>query len=87
VAGDQLTLRTARKVLDAVRTKKAAEKRSVKWPVAKLAVECGPKKAAALKPALDDVFSAGCVDKSGFSLNESASDEAEPAVTVELGAA
>ncbi|KAF0125099.1 MAG: valS [Elusimicrobia bacterium] len=87
VTGDQLTLKTARKVLDAVRTKKAAEKRSVKWPVAKLAVECGPKKAAALKPALEDLFSAGCVDKAGFSLNESASDEGDPSVIVELGAA
>ncbi|HNT98903.1 MAG TPA: class I tRNA ligase family protein, partial [Elusimicrobiales bacterium] len=87
VEGDELTLKTARKVLDAVRTKKAGEKRSVKWPVAKLSVECGPKAASALKPALEDLFSAGCVDKAGFSLKDSASDEADPSVAVELGAA
>jgi hypothetical protein len=34
--------------------------------------------AAALKPALEDLFSAGCVDKAGFSLAEAASDEAAP---------
>ena len=86
-AGDREVFETARKVLEAVRTKKAAEKRSVKWPVAKLAVECGPKQAAALKLALEDVLLAGCVDKAGLTLKEAASDEAALSVTVELGAA
>lgn len=87
VAGDVHVMDSARKVLEAIRTKKAAEKRSVKWPVAKLVVECGPKRAAALKLALEDVLLAGCVDKAGFSLKEGGSDDADPVVTVELGAA
>ncbi|MDQ7773385.1 MAG: valine--tRNA ligase [Elusimicrobiales bacterium] len=87
VEGDALVLKAARAALDAIRTKKAGEKRSVKWPVARLAVECGPKQAAALQLALDDLFSAGCVDKAGFSLKETASDEAALAAVVELGAA
>ncbi len=86
-AGDKLVLETARKVLEAVRTKKAAEKRSVKWPVARLSVECGPKQAAALKLALEDVLLAGCVDKAGMTLKETQSDEASLSVNVELGAA
>jgi len=87
VDGDPLVLETARKVLEAVRTKKASEKRSVKWPVTKLAIECGPKRAAALRLALEDVVLAGCVDKAGLALKEAGSDDADPAVTVELGAA
>lgn len=87
VSGDLHVMDSARKVLEAIRTKKAAEKRSVKWPVSKLAVECGPKRAAALKLALADVLLAGCVDKAGFSLNENGSDDADPVVAVELGAA
>lgn len=86
-AGDKLVVETARKVLEAIRTKKASEKRSVKWPVAKLTVECGPKQAAALKLALEDVLLAGCVDKAGVTLKETASDDADPVVAVELGAA
>ena len=87
VAGDAHVMDSARKVLEAVRTKKAAEKRSVKWPVAKLSVECGPKRSAALKLALEDVLLAGCVDKAGFSMRETGSDDADPVVVVELGAA
>jgi len=86
-AGDPLLLETIRKVLEAVRTKKAAEKRSVKWPVSKLAVECGPKQAAALKLALEDLLLAGCVDRAGLSISETGSDDKVPSVTVELGAA
>ncbi len=85
--GDKLVLEITRKVLEAVRTRKAAEKRSVKWPVAKLTVECGPKQAAALKLALEDLLLAGCVDKAGVSVKETGSDDKDPAVTVELGAA
>ena len=87
VSGDVHVMDSARKVLEAIRTKKAAEKRSVKWPVAKLVVECGPKRAAALKLALEDVLLAGCVDKAGFSLKETGAEDADPVVTVELGAA
>ncbi len=87
VKGDVKVLEAARKVLEAIRTKKAAEKRSVKWPVSKLAVECGPQRAAALKLALEDVLLAGCVDKAGFSLKETGADDADPVVVVELGAA
>jgi valyl-tRNA synthetase len=84
--GDKRVMDITRKVLEAVRTKKAAEKRSVKWPVAKLAVECGPKQAAALKLALEDLLLAGCVDKAGVAIAETGSDDKDPAVTVELGA-
>jgi hypothetical protein len=55
--------------------------------VAKLTVECGPKQAAALKLALEDLLLAGCVDKAGVSVKETGSDDKDPAVTVELGAA
>jgi valyl-tRNA synthetase len=85
--GDKRVMDITRKVLEAVRTKKAAEKRSVKWPVAKLAVECGPAQAAALKLALEDLLLAGCVAKAGVSIAATGSDEKDPAVTVELGAA
>lgn len=87
VDGDLLVLGTARKVLEAVRTKKAAEKRSVKWPVAKLAVTCGPKQAAALKLALEDLLAAGAVDRAGFTLAETGADDKDPQAVVELGAA
>jgi valyl-tRNA synthetase len=86
VTGDQQVLDAARKVLEAIRTKKAAEKRSVKWPVTKLTVDCGPSQAAALKLALEDVLLAGCVDKAGFTLTANGADDKEPAVGVELGA-
>jgi valyl-tRNA synthetase len=86
-AGDPLLLETTRKVLEAVRTKKAAEKRSVKWPVAKLSVECGPRQAAALKLALEDLLLAGCADRAGVSIKDTGSDDKEPLVIVELGAA
>ena len=84
-AGEPRVLETVRKVLEAVRTRKAAEKRSVKWPVAKLAVECGPAQAAALKLALEDLLAAGAVAPAGFTLAETGSDDKDPAVTVELG--
>jgi valyl-tRNA synthetase len=87
VSGDLQVLDAARKVLEAVRTKKAAEKRSVKWPVAKLTVSCGPAQAAALKLALEDVLLAGCVDKAGFILTADGADGQDPVVGVELGAA
>jgi len=86
VSGDPLVLDITRKVLEAVRTKKAAEKRSVKWPVSKLAVECGPKQAAALKLALDDLLAAGSVDRAGLTIKDTGSDDKDPSVTVELGA-
>jgi len=85
--GDKRVLEITRKVLEAVRTKKAAEKRSVKWPVARLAVACGHAQAAALKLALEDLLLAGCVDRAGLSITETGSDDKDPAVTVELGAA
>ncbi|MEI7527751.1 MAG: valine--tRNA ligase [Elusimicrobiota bacterium] len=85
--GDLKVLAVTRKVLEAVRTKKAAEKRSVKWPVAKLAVQCGPAQAAALKLALEDLLLAGCVDRAGLTIEGTGSDDKDPAVTVELGAA
>jgi valyl-tRNA synthetase len=86
-AGDSRVLEITRKVLEAVRTKKAAEKRSVKWPVIKLAVECGPAQAAALKLSLDDLIAAGNVDRAGVSVTETGSDDKDPSVTLELGAA
>ena len=85
VDGDPLVLSAVRKVLEAVRTRKAAEKRSVKWPVAKLAVECGPKQAAALKLALSDLLAAGAVAPAGFTLAETGGDDKDPVVAVELG--
>ena len=87
VDGDPLALDTVRKALEAVRTKKAAEKRSVKWPVARLAVTCGPKQAAALRLALEDLLAAGAVDKAGFSLAETGSDDKVLQAVVELGTA
>ncbi len=86
VSGDIMVMETARTVLESIRTKKAAEKRSVKWPVTRLTVECGPKRAAALELALDDVLLAGCVDKAGVSINGTGPEEV-CAVTAELGAA
>ncbi|MDT8286129.1 MAG: valine--tRNA ligase [Elusimicrobiales bacterium] len=86
VEGDTLTFVDARLILDAIRTRKAAEKRSVKWPVAKLHVECGPRRAAALKVVLDDILAAGCVDKSGVTLVDTKPEDVS-AVSVELGAA
>ena len=86
-AGDQRVLEVTRKVLEALRTHKAAQKRSVKWPVAKLAIECGPMQAAALNLALDDLIAAGNVDRAGLSLRETGADDKDPAVVVELGAA
>lgn len=86
VEGEPAVFATARFVLDSIRTQKAAEKRSVKWPVAKLAVECGPKTAAELRLVLDDVVSAGCVDKAGVSITENKSEEVKTS-QVTLGAA
>ncbi|MDO8804419.1 MAG: valine--tRNA ligase [Elusimicrobiota bacterium] len=85
VTGDPLVLEVVRKVLEAVRTRKAAEKRSVKWPVSKLAVECGPKQAAALELGLDELLAAGNVDKAGFAVMVTGSDDKDPSVSVELG--
>ncbi|PIU20640.1 MAG: valine--tRNA ligase [Elusimicrobia bacterium CG08_land_8_20_14_0_20_59_10] len=86
-AGDQRVLEVTRKVLEAVRTHKAAEKRSVKWPVAKLTVECGHLQAAALKLSLDDLIAAGNVDRAGLSVQETGADDKDPVVVVELGSA
>jgi len=86
VRGDVAVMEAARTVLESIRTRKAAEKRSVKWPVTKLSVECGPKRAAALKLALEDVLLAGCVDKAGVSIKETASEDVST-VELELGAA
>ncbi|HOI41998.1 MAG TPA: valine--tRNA ligase [Elusimicrobiales bacterium] len=86
VNGDTRTFVDARTILDAIRTRKAAEKRSVKWPVSKLRVECGPQQAAALKMVMDDILAAGCVDKSGVELMDTKSENVI-GVSVELGAA
>ncbi len=86
-SGDPLVLEMTRKILEAVRAHKAAGKRSVKWPVIKLAVECGPKQAAALKLSLADLMAACNADRAGVSVAETGADDKDPAVTVELGAA
>ncbi|MFA7009458.1 MAG: valine--tRNA ligase, partial [Elusimicrobiales bacterium] len=85
--GDPLVLAITRKVLEAARTKKAAEKRSVKWPVTKLTVECGPRQAAALRLALDDLIAAANVGRAGLTVAATGADDKDPLTTVELSAA
>ena len=86
-AGEARVLVMARKVLDAVRTQKAAEKRSVKWPVAKITVECGSAQAAALRLTLPDILAAANADPAGVSIQGTGSDDKDPVVSAVLGAA
>ena len=84
--GDKDVYEAARKVLEAIRTQKASEKRSVKWPVPTLMVEASKKDIVALESALSDVLSAGCVDRVGLTI-KTAADDAVMAVEVTLGKA
>lgn len=61
---------TARKVLEAVRMKKASEKRSVKWPVETLNIEISKADITALESSLSDVLLAGCINRKGLSIKE-----------------
>lgn len=84
VSGNVKVFETARKVLEAVRTHKAAEKRSVKWPVAEVKIVCGPAQTADLKLAESDISKAAA-STAAFVFLPADSDDKDPSVTVKLG--
>lgn len=87
VAGDRTVFFAAKSALECVRTKKAAEKRSVKWPVVKLVLAFSPEYAKAFELAREDVLTAGCVDGAGLKTEEKSSGSDVELKEIELGAA
>lgn len=83
-AGDMNVYFTAKSVLEAVRTHKASQKRSVKWPVSALRVEAAKADIKSLEAALADVLIAGCIDRAGLAIVEK-EDGAELKTEVTLG--
>jgi valyl-tRNA synthetase len=80
-------IRLAKAVLDKVRTEKAAQKRSVKWPVQAVSVAGTASELSSLKRILDDLCAAANVPLAAFALNPCERAEVEPlAVRVELSA-
>ena len=84
-AGEVSVYLTAKKILEAVRAKKAAEKRSVKWPVSGLKIEASKADIKALEASLADVLLAGCIDRKGLAIAEK-DDDAEIKAEVFLAA-
>jgi valyl-tRNA synthetase len=66
-SGDIQVYTAAKKVLEAIRTEKAARKKSVKCPVASVKIACSAADLSALEKAKEDILSAGNVDRAGFS--------------------
>ena len=84
--GDIAVYETAKKVLESVRIQKAAQKRSVKWPVSALKVQADKATIKALEAALSDVLIAGCIDRKGLAITEK-DDGAELTAEAVLGEA
>jgi len=74
----------SKKVLEAVRTKKAAEKRSVKWPVESLTVTAPENEIRAIESALSDLLAAGCIGRSGLTLKHNENGAAEINTEIKL---
>ena len=85
-SGDINVYETAKKVLEAVRIQKAAQKRSVKWPVKTLKIEADKATIKALEASLSDVLIAGCIDRMGLAITEK-DDGAELKAEATLGEA
>jgi valyl-tRNA synthetase len=80
------TFEAAVEVMTKVRGAKTLAQKSLRWPVAKLAIT-GPEAArAALQPVLDDILRAGNVAAGGLELHDGAAPENERfAISVILG--
>jgi valyl-tRNA synthetase len=73
----------ARQVIDAIRTEKAAHKKTLKWPVTALRIEGNDADTKSVQTVLEDLVSAGNVVKTGIEFSKAADDSAMR-VAVEL---
>nr|MCU0234896.1 valine--tRNA ligase [Thermoanaerobaculales bacterium] len=80
------TFEAAVEVLTKVRGAKTLAQKSLRWPVARLAITGPEASRAALQPVLDDILRAGNVAEGGLELADGVAPENERfAITVTLG--